>query len=181
RPLWSSALRAACSGRIGKRGTRATTRVALHRHECPYGESVMQARKNKPSPFRRACLEAGSGRDNYLQIRRGELVAPLARRVPMTGLVNRVMRGDVVSVAGTGATTRVASQPAVFAYSPTSIQWFHLDDGCTVVVADPERARALRIVDMDPPDVGRMRQLVLRVLAGLDIKAPHPVGPHRTS
>src|SRR5437899_3045593 len=48
-----------------------------------------------------------------------------------------------------------------------SIQRFHLDDGCTVIVADPERPRALRIVDVDTPNIGRVRQLIFRVLAAL--------------
>src|SRR5260370_11212187 len=62
----------------------------------------------------------------------------------------------------------------------TSVQRFHLDDGCAVIAADPERARALRIVDMDTPDVGRVRHLIFRVLAALDIKARHALGQHGT-
>src|SRR5260221_12243281 len=49
-------------------------------------------------------------------------------------------------------------------FLPPSVQRFHFDDGCAVIVADPERARALRIVDMDTPNIGRMRQLIFRVL-----------------
>src|SRR6267154_545686 len=61
-----------------------------------------------------------------------------------------------------------------------SVQRFHLDDGCAVIVADPERARALRIVDMDTPNIGRVRQLIFRILAALDIKSRHAIGKHGT-
>src|SRR6266699_4039371 len=61
-----------------------------------------------------------------------------------------------------------------------SVQRLNLDDGGAVVVADPERARALRIVDMDTPDMGRARQLIFRVLAALDVKAGHAIGQHGT-
>src|SRR5438093_3189041 len=55
----------------------------------------------------------------------------------------------------------------------TLVERFDLDDRRAVVVADPERARALRIVDIDAADVGRARQHVFRVLAAIDVEARH--------
>src|SRR5215471_3070289 len=52
-----------------------------------------------------------------------------------------------------------------------SVERLDLDDRGAVVVADPERARALGIVDVDTPNVGRVRQLIFGVLAALDIEA----------
>src|SRR5262249_26336733 len=54
-----------------------------------------------------------------------------------------------------------------------------LDDGPTVIAADPKRARIGAIVDEHPADVGGTRQLVFDVLAGLHVKARDAVVQHR--
>src|SRR5260221_4759385 len=58
------------------------------------------------------------------------------------------------------------------------VERFDLDDRRAVVAADPERARALRIVEIDAADVGRARQHVFGVLAARDVEARHTVGQH---
>src|SRR5882762_4197036 len=58
------------------------------------------------------------------------------------------------------------------------VERFDLHDGRAVVAADPERAGAPRIVEIDAADVGRARQHVFRVLAALDVEARHAVGQH---
>jgi hypothetical protein len=46
-----------------------------------------------------------------------------------------------------------------------------LDDRGAVIIADPEHTRRRPVIDKDAPDIGRMGQLVFRVLPGLDIEA----------
>src|SRR5262245_45348216 len=54
-----------------------------------------------------------------------------------------------------------------------------LDDRPAVIAADPKRTRTGAIVDEHPADVGRARQLVLDVLAGLHVEAGDAVVQHR--
>src|SRR6202049_7558 len=57
--------------------------------------------------------------------------------------------------------------------APASIERLDLHDRSSVIVADPERARALGVVDVDASDVGRVRQRILRVLAALVVEGGH--------
>src|SRR5712691_3518058 len=59
------------------------------------------------------------------------------------------------------------------------VQRLHLDDRRAVVAADPQRAGARRIVEIDAADVGRARQHVFGVLAAPDVESRHAVGEHR--
>src|SRR5437868_6431291 len=73
-----------------------------------------------------------------------------------------------------------AHPPLLCEEGNSSVERFDLDDRRAMVVADPERAGILRIIDVNPADVGRARQHVLRVLAALDIEPRHTIRQHGT-
>src|SRR5713101_5479460 len=88
----------------------------------------------------------------------------IAATVRSGGLILRV------DCAGRGSLVRVLTK---------LLERLHLDDRRPMVAPDPQRAGALRIVEIDAADVGRARQHVLRVLAALGVEARHAVGQHR--
>src|ERR1700728_3626412 len=60
-----------------------------------------------------------------------------------------------------------------------SVQRLDLDDRGAVIAADPQHRPGAAIVDEDPPDIGRSRQLIFDDVIGLGIEPRDPVIQHR--